>query len=72
MLMENNDMSLLTRIPDNINEFALHVNKSQSDVYIFGADIAGKVLPKILKDEGINVRGFIDNNKNKCIEIQEI
>ena len=60
-------MSLLTRIPDDINAFAQHVLKHRCDVYIFGADIAGKVLLKILNEQGIHVNGFIDNNKNKCV-----
>lgn len=62
-------MSLLTRIPDDINTFAQHVLEHKLDVYIFGADIAGKVLHKILKEQGIHVSGFIDNNKNKCNEL---
>lgn len=45
----------------------LSKKKEGKDIYIFGADIVGKVILKILNKNGIEVKCFIDNNKNKCV-----
>jgi sulfatase maturation enzyme AslB (radical SAM superfamily) len=56
----------IQRITQNYSEFLNIARESSRDVYIFGADIAGKAVQKILEKEGVNVAGFLDNNKNKC------
>lgn len=58
-------MKRISRIPDDLVGFSEHVSISCSEVFIFGADIAGKVIKQIIEHEKINVSGFIDNNKNK-------
>ena len=45
------------------------VKSTNSNVYIFGADIAGKVIKRLLDKSEIKVSGFIDNNKNKCANV---
>ena len=53
-------------VPREANAFFDFVNGSKKSVYIFGADIAGKVIKRLLDKSEITVNGFIDNNKNKC------
>ena len=59
-------MSSINRIPSSPTNFQKYVQGSDSKIYIFGADIAGKIMLKIMRSKGIDVAGFIDNNKNKC------
>ena len=59
-------MSSINRIPTNPTNFQKYVQASDAKIYIFGADIAGKIMLKIMRSKGIDVAGFIDNNKNKC------
>lgn len=59
-------MSSINRIPTSPTNFQKYVQASDSKIYIFGADIAGKIMLKIMRSKGIDVAGFIDNNKNKC------
>lgn len=56
----------IKRIPQNFAGLTDYLKGSPNKVYIFGADIAGKVTNLLLKEDGINVAGFLDNNKNKC------
>lgn len=58
-------MKTVDRIPSNVEEFIKYAQSTKSDVYIFGADIAGKVVKKVLDEKGILIKGFIDNNSNK-------
>ena len=51
----------------NISQAQDQFNKGKK-IYIFGADIVGKVVMKILEENKINIEGFLDNNKNKCFE----
>ena len=54
----------------NKNQININILKSYSlenkEIYIFGADIVGKVIMEILEKNKIFIDGFIDNNKNKC------
>ena len=59
-------MSSINRIPTSPTNFQQYVQASDSKIYIFGADIAGKIMLKIMRSKGIDVAGFVDNNKNKC------
>ena len=59
-------MKSITRVPKEMVEFEAFARHSGLPVYIFGADIAGKVINELLKRGGIEVEGFIDNNTNKC------
>jgi hypothetical protein len=54
------------RVPSELNALQNHIRQSLLPVYLFGADIAGKVVMRMLSEVGIRVEGFIDNNKNKC------
>jgi len=56
----------IARVPREYRSFLDFVKTSKSDVYIFGADIAGKAVQKILERERVLTKGFLDNNKNKC------
>ncbi len=56
----------IERVPDTFTDFLSYVHEHDSSVYIFGADIAGKVTEKILKKHGVETTGFLDNNWNKC------
>lgn len=56
-------------VPREANAFFDFVNGSKKSVYIFGADIAGKVIKRLLDKSEITVSGFIDNNKNKCAKV---
>ena len=38
------------------------------DIYIFGADIVGKILKLYLDQHNIGFKAFLDNNGNKCRE----
>jgi len=60
-------MNALKRLPYEVEDFVKHVKDSELDVYIFGADIAGKIVSRMLKSFGVNVSGFVDNNKNKTL-----
>jgi hypothetical protein len=59
-------MKSLNRVPRGPAGFQKYISDSKSKIYIFGADIAGKIMLKILRLKGIDVEGFVDNNKNKC------
>ena len=59
-------MANIKRVPSKPVEFNVYYGQNNQKIYIFGADIAGKVLLKILRDKNFEVEGFIDNNKNKC------
>jgi len=59
-------MTSINYIPTNPANFQKFVRDSDSKIYIFGADIAGKVMLKIMRNKGIDIEGFIDNNNNKC------
>jgi organic radical activating enzyme len=56
----------LNRIPYDFDGFSSFAIDNKAPVFIFGADIVGKVLAELLKSNGIAVSAFIDNNKNKC------
>lgn len=65
-------MNILERVPSEPSSFVEYVNSINGKVYIFGADIAGKIILKLLKGKGIAVEAFLDNNKNKCgIDIEK-
>ena len=55
-------------VPQEANAFFSFVKRSNNDVFIFGADIAGKVVKRLLDKSDLKVSGFIDNNRNKCAE----
>ena len=59
-------MKTITRTPRNEKDFVEYCKENDAEVYIFGADITGKILNLLLKPKNIKVKGFIDNNKNKC------
>ena len=59
-------MNTIKRIPTQPDLFSNYFKNNSNKIYIFGADIAGKILLKILRDKKYNVEGYIDNNKNKC------
>lgn len=59
-------MKSFNRVPAGPAGFQKYISDSKSKIYIFGADIAGKIMLKILRLKGIDVEGFVDNNKNKC------
>lgn len=56
----------LTRIPQDFDGFQSFTQNHDFPIFIFGADIVGKVIAELLKSHGITVNAFIDNNKNKC------
>ncbi len=56
----------IARVPQKYQEFLEFYAVNNYCVYIFGADIAGKVVQKIIASDGVVTDGFIDNNKNKC------
>ena len=59
-------MNTVERIPSSVEGFMEHINNIvEPQIFIFGADIAGKIVKKIFDELGVNVSGFIDNNKNK-------
>ncbi len=51
----------------NINTLKSYF-KENKEIYIFGADIVGKVVMEILEKNKIYIEGFLDNNKNKCFQ----
>ena len=51
----------------DINTLNNHFSENR-DIFIFGADVVGKVVMKILEENNILINGFLDNNKNKCYE----
>ena len=55
-------------VPREANAFFSFVKRSNNDVFIFGADIAGKVVKRLLDKSNLKISGFIDNNRNKCAE----
>ena len=57
-------MPNLHRVPTSPVDFLNYVQSSDRKIYIFGADIAGKIMLKIMRAKGILIEGFIDNNKN--------
>ena len=59
-------MTTITRVPSSPAEFLQFIKQTNKVVYIFGADIAGKIIQKMLHEESVLVSGFLDNNKNKC------
>jgi len=65
MTSENSEQSI-ERIPQDYPTFLDLVKGKHRAIYIFGADIAGKAVQKILDSDGVTVEGFIDNNRNKC------
>ena len=56
----------IERVPLEFREFLNFVNDGQREIYIFGADIAGKAVAQLLADQGMTISGFLDNNRNKC------
>lgn len=59
-------MKTIDRVPRDENSFVNFCKENNAEVYIFGADITGKILNLLLKSKNIKVKGFIDNNRNKC------
>lgn len=59
-------MTPIFRVPSKPVDFLDYIRKSKQEVYIFGADIAGKIIQKMLLEDGVSAKGFLDNNKNKC------
>lgn len=60
------EKSVISRIPYDFKGFHAYLNQHDYPVYIFGADIVGKMLAELFKYHQIPVAAFIDNNKNKC------
>lgn len=60
-------MNTIERVPYDLNDFVAHARESSAPLYIFGADIAGKVVREMLVRHGLTVTAFLDNNKNKCV-----
>jgi len=56
----------LTRIPADFDGFHAFIKQNEHPIYIFGADIVGKMLAELFKFYQIPVTAFVDNNKNKC------
>ena len=54
-------------MPQEFSDFIEYYNNKKPDIYIFGADIAGKVTQHILKINNIFIQAFLDNNKNKFL-----
>ena len=54
----------LITIPDDFQGFQSFVDANSLPIFIFGADIVGKVIAELLKSHNIVVDAFIDNNKN--------
>ena len=53
-------------MPNNVFKFYDYIREANPEVYIFGADMAGKAIMRLLRDNHVIIDGFIDNNKNKC------
>ena len=56
----------IERVPLRFHDFLNFVSDGQREIFIFGADIAGKAVAQLLADQGMNISGFLDNNRNKC------
>jgi hypothetical protein len=56
----------IERIPREYKKFLSVIKADKRKIYIFGADIAGKVTKHILEEDDIFISGFFDNNSNKC------
>ena len=57
----------LNRLPNINDELIKYINLNKNnEIYIFGADIAGKVVQQIFKKNNIFINGYLDNNLNKC------
>lgn len=52
-------------LADSMDSLVTRIVSESIPVYIFGADIAGKVVQQILLERGIAIKGFLDNNRNK-------
>jgi hypothetical protein len=59
-------MRSINRVPKDLFGFKKYTQDVDHAIFIFGADIAGKIINELLAKEGIEISGFIDNNKNKC------
>ena len=55
-----------TPVPFELHGFTNFVMENRSQVFVFGADIAGKAVAQLLKKNGLEINCFIDNNDNKC------
>lgn len=60
-----NDMKAVSRVPGDMPGFLAHARATGLPVYIFGADICGKIVREVLRREGVEVRAYLDNNLNK-------
>ena len=60
-------MNSISRVPDCLSDLKPYIETKEQLVYVFGADIAGKIVLKLLQHDLIQVEAFIDNNKNKCV-----
>jgi len=58
--------TVLTRIPTDFKGFHAYTKENTNPIYIFGADIVGKMLAELFKHYDITITAFVDNNKNKC------
>jgi hypothetical protein len=67
-LSSNSKEKSIDRVPQEFRELVKYCKTTKPDIYIFGADIAGKVTQHILKINDIPINAFLDNNKNKCAE----
>ena len=65
---EINPDEVISRIPRKYDDLLEFHKNSNLNIYIFGADIAGKVVQNILSLNDVRVKGFLDNNKNKCFK----
>jgi hypothetical protein len=60
-------MTVIERPPaDRLELLIASMAAGSAPVYIFGADIAGKVVQQILLEHNIVISGFLDNNRNKA------
>ena len=60
-------MNLIKRVPSSPEEFSIYINNNPNKIFIFGADIAGKILLKIL-NEKIGSTGIDRELKFQCIK----
>lgn len=58
-------MRTLERVPHEIDAFESFAANINQPIIIFGADIAGKIVKKIIEKRGLKVKAFADNNSNK-------
>lgn len=68
-LKNNNNLKneAIERIPQSFEDFISYCKNNDKEIFIFGADIVGKVTHHILLLNDLVVKGYLDNNKNKCI-----